>query len=261
MRVSPTGPVFKPAGRPLRIDPKDGSSQVSPAAFRDSYLGQIAQQVPESRLAAINLEELRKQSLSSAFETASSLLGPVSAVALAGDAMLNLTSSQETLNLDTGMLRNAQAERIGQVEGTQTPLYLGMDDATGLGFSTSRSVVLPQGFEPLLGHPVGAFVIGHELGHVESSDVIKKFGRRFLVESLAGSAWVTQAQEARVHLEREMEHAADQRGFRYSREQGFTAEQTYSGIERFLTFTDAEASDSHPSRAARLERIREAVVN
>ena len=169
--------------------------------------------------------------------------------------MASLVGPQEAMDLDEGMRNKMQAHQVGQVTGTSHGLYLGDQSGTGYGASTSQSVVLPEGFGSLLPHPLGAFLVGHELGHVENNDVVRRFGRQQLEGSLRGTDLKDEVESLAARHDHEAEFAADQRGAEYALAQGHAGPKVLEGFNRLLNLTQGEASASHPGTQERLQRL------
>ena len=238
----------------LVFDKKNAAVSYSPSAFRDSYEERLSEEVTIRENTLPSKQSMQGQSLTSLFQLASQMLGPAQAVALGGEAMTFLASDQDLSDADTGMLRNVQAERSGTTSNG-TALYLGEDTLTDYGLATTQSVVLPQGFEVLIGSATGDYIIGHEQQHVTNNDVIKKLGRKLLVGSLQDETLQAQAQDTLAQLEREMELEADRAGIHYALEQGHSEEKVRAGVSQFFAVTEAGDSDSHPARSTRLTNL------
>jgi len=235
----------------------DGSYQLSLPAFRDAYEGQVVEAVARAQgVAAPATSPLAGQSVAVAYAVARQLLGPVQAVVLGGAAMASLVGSKEAADLDQGMLQRMQARPVGRVDGGQAGIFLGDEKVVGHGASTNASVILPEGFASLLPHPVGSFLVGHELGHVQSNDIVHGFGHHQLVSALAGSELAEEAERVAQQLDHQAEFAADQRGLSYALSQGHERAAVLAGFERFLTVaTDGQASESHPAAVERVTRL------
>lgn len=237
-----------PPPRPLRFSRQNGSYEVSPPAFKDSYVRTLCEK------AKLDPAPFAKVTLPVCHAVAVQLLGPVQAVVLAGDAMVALADDQARHDLDERMRTRYHAQP------TATPgLYLAPDDAGFMGASTSESVIMPRGFEPILGHPVGDFIVGHEWGHVKKQDVIAGFGRSFLVGQL-GEQTKAQTEPLLGQLNREMELQADREGAVFAKSHGHSEKQLLVGVETFFRATgNAEESDSHPGLEARMAAVRSAL--
>ena len=235
----------------------DGSYQLSLPAFRDAYEGQVVEAVAQAQgVATPSSSPLAGQGVAMAYAVARQLLGPVQAVALGGAAMASLVGPEQAADLDQGMLQRMQARQVGTVANGQAGIFLGDEKVTGHGASTNASVILPEGFASLLPHPIGAFLVGHELGHVESNDIVRGFGHKQVVSALAGSELAAEAEKVAHQLEHQAEFAADQRGLSYALAQGHDQKAIVTGFERFLTVaTDGKASDSHPAATERITRL------
>lgn len=239
-------PIRRPA---VQFNREDGSYQLNRKAFEDAYVGQVQSVLSPAA-------PLKIQGLQAAYALARQLLGPAQALALGGEAMASLVDESQASDLDAGMRNSMKAHPVGQARGTDVGVYLGEQSRTGYGASTTRSVILPEGFASLLPHPLGAFLVGHELGHVEHNDIVRGFGRRQVLDGLRGTALEAEAQKTAQSLEHEAEFAADQRGVSYALAQGHTGSAVLAGFTRLLQFTDGEASSSHPGSQERLERLK-----
>ncbi|CAN0109184.1 unnamed protein product, partial [Phaeothamnion confervicola] len=102
-----------------------------------------------------------------------------------------------------------------------------------------------------------AFLVGHELGHIEHNDVVRRFGRQQIEGSLQGTDLGPEVTTLASRLDHEAEFAADQRGASYALSQGHAGPQVLEGFSRFLNLTQGEASASHPGTRERLERLAE----
>ena len=242
----------------VRFSRQDGSYQLSRPAFRDAYEGQVVEAVARAQGGEKPASSpLSGQSVAVAYAVARQLLGPMQAVVLGGAAMASLVGPQEAEDLDQGMLQRMQARQVGTVSGGRAGIFLGEEGAVGHGASTNASVILPEGFVSLLPHPVGAFLVGHELGHVEAGDMVQGFGRKQLVRFLDGELQAEAAEVAR-RLDHEAEFAADRRGLSYALAQGHARPAIVAGFQRFLEVaTDGQASSSHPATLERLQRLQD----
>lgn len=240
----------------IRFSRQDGSYQLSRPAFRDAYEGQVVGAVARAGGVPVPATSpLAGQSVAVAYAVARQLLGPAQALALGGAAMASLVGPQESVDLDQGMLQRMQARPVGSVQGFQAGLYLGDEKVIGNGASTNASVILPEAFEPLLSRPVGAFLVGHELGHVETNDMVHGFGRQQVLGCLTGEL-AEEASRVASQLDHEAEFAADRRGMSYALAQGHGREAVVAGFQQFLQVaTDGQASDSHPAAQERIQRL------
>ncbi len=245
-------------GPKVRFSRQDGSYQLSRPAFRDAYEGQVVAAVAQAQgVEKPATSPLAGQSVAVAYAVARQLLGPVQAVALGGAAMASLVGTQEAEDLDQGMLQRMQARQVGTVSGGAAGIYLGSEGVVGHGASTNASVILPEGFVSLLPHPVGAFLVGHELGHVEAGDIVQGFGRQQVVGCLEGELQAEAAEVAR-RLDHEAEFAADRRGLSYALAEGHAQPAIVAGFQRFLEVaTDGQASSSHPATVERVQRLQD----
>lgn len=248
-----TSATPRPLPQAVKFDRKDGSYLLRKDVFQDAYVGQVEKTLGATPGSSV----LKGACVATAYRVARQLLGPLQALALGGDAMASLVGEQDSRDLDEGMRNKMQAHQVGQVPGTSHGIYLGDQDGVGYGASTSQSVVLPEGFASLLPHPIGAFLVGHELGHVEHNDVVRRFGRQQIESSLRGSELSGEVSSLAIHLDHEAEFAADARGAEYALEQGHAGPKVLESFSRFLNVTHSEASDSHPGTQARLERLAE----
>jgi Zn-dependent protease with chaperone function len=241
----------------IQFDRQTGAYRLHSKAFAERYAEQVVDAVALSQgQSAPPTSALQGQALQTCYAVARQLLGPVQALALAGTAMAQLVGPEQAADLDEGMRTRMKARPVANLEGTSSQVYLGDQQETGYGASTSRSVILPEGFAPLLNQPLGAFLVGHELGHVEANDVIERFGRNQVVESLGEGPLAQEARQVLVDLDHQIEFDADQRGLRYALSQGHGREAVLQGFSKFLQVTDnGQSSDSHPSSQERLRRL------
>ena len=236
----------------------DGNYQLNLPAFRDAYEGQVVEAVARAQGVAVPASSpLAGQGLAMAYAVARQLLGPVQAVTLGGAAMAALVGPEQAADLNHGMLQRMRAHQVGTVSNGHAGIFLGDEQVTGHGASTNASVILPEGFATLLPHPIGAFLVGHELGHVESNDVVRGFGHQQVVSALAGSELAAEAETIAHQLQRQAEFAADRRGLSYALAEGHDQKAIVTAFDKFLTVaTDGNASDSHPAAADRIARLR-----
>lgn len=243
----------------VRFDRQNGAYQLHRPAFAEAYGQEVVDAVARSSgQSSPPSTALQGQALSTTYAVARQLLGPVQALILAGTAMSRLVGPQESADLDEGIRSRMKARPLGTLEGSTAQLYLGDQQETGFGASTSQSIILPEGFASLLPHPVGAFLVGHELGHVEGNDVIRRFGRQQVVQALGPTELGAEAQQLAVELDHQIEFAADRRGLLYAIERGHQRQAVLDGFAKFLEVTNnGESSDSHPASQERIERLRQ----
>ena len=261
MNMQPLRPSASSPVR-LRFSRCDGSYQLNREVFAEAYRDQVVQALPQACVGgevsgrSVASAALVGQSLDVTYALARQLLGPTQALALGGAAMASLIGPQEADDLDQGMRQRLGAHRVGQV--AEAGLYLGDERFTGHGASTNASVILPEGFAGLLSHPVGSFLVGHELGHVQANDLILGFGRKQVLGSLQGTDMEQEVRQIACQLDHQAEFSADRRGLEYALSQGHQRQDILAGFERFLKVaTDGQASDSHPAASRRLARLSE----
>jgi hypothetical protein len=86
----------RPTPAALKFDRNDGSYLLRRDAFQDAYVGQVAVTVGNPAVSSA----LKGVGLETAYRVASQLLGPLQALALGGEAMATLVSSQDAQDLD-----------------------------------------------------------------------------------------------------------------------------------------------------------------
>ncbi|MCA9778752.1 MAG: hypothetical protein KC800_18615 [Candidatus Eremiobacteraeota bacterium] len=243
----------------LEFSREDGSYRLNRHDFEDSFVARVEDHLTELAGEKIDLPDFGEQNLQAAFKVAAQVIGVGPALALAGDAMASLVSDKDRDDFNVGTLHRMSAQPFDRVQSSETLIYAGPQDKVGYGASTVNGVILPNGFEPLVPHPVGAFIVGHELGHVEGNHVVKGFGRDYMARELSGTEYGETAAEHAKLLQWESEYEADRRGVSYALEQGHSAELVRAGVQKSFGITGADSSDTHPADDSRLQRIDEAL--
>lgn len=239
----------------LEFSREDGSYRLNRKDFEDSFVAQVENHLTQLAGEKIELPDFGEQNLQAAFKVAAQVIGVGPSLALAGEAMACLVSDKDREDFNVGALNRMSAKPFDQVQNSETLVYAGPQDHVGYGASTVNGVILPHGFEPLIPHPVGAFIVGHELGHVEGNHVVKGFGRDHMAQNLAGTEYGESAKEQAQLLQWDAEFEADRRGVSYALEQGHTVAEVRDGVQKFFGITGADPSDSHPGDDSRLQRI------
>jgi hypothetical protein len=251
-----TRPVRETA---LEFSRDDGSYKLVRKDFEDSYVAQVEDHLAQLAGEPIELPDYGSKTLQAAFSVMSQVAGVGPAISLGGAAMAALVSDKDRDDFNVGALNRLSAEPFDQVENSETLIYAGPQENVGYGASTIDGVILPKGFEPLIPHPTGAFIVGHELGHVEGNHVIKGFGRDYMAREMEGTEFEESAQQQAVILQWDSEFEADQRGVSYALENGHSVENVRAGVKQFFGITQGGSSDTHPDDGPRLARIEEAL--
>ena len=239
----------------LEFSREDGSYRLNRNDFEDTFVAEVEDHLTTLAGEKIELPDFGEQNLQAAFKVAAQVIGAGPALALAGEAMAALVSDKDRQDFNVGTLNRMSAKPFEQVQNSDTLIYAGPQEHVGYGASTVNGVILPNGFEPLLPHPVGAFIVGHELGHVEGNHVVKGFGRDYMVRNLAGTEYGETAAEQAKLLQWESEFEADRRGVSYALQQGHSAAEVRAGVQKFFGITGADPSDTHPGDDSRIQRI------
>lgn len=189
----------------------------------------------------------------SAFLAALSVLPPTQALALAGTSF---AESQPQLNHMTESRYVADREQLGTLQ-ENVGLYSHPEVPAAL--TTGVGVYLNPALVPHLGSPWVDWIVGHELGHMESADNLTAIGRGFVIGQLkadqADGQFVDALEQHHHQLNRECEFESDQEGLTYALAQGHAKETIQASVKAFLSLEENGVGDTHPDPELRVAAL------
>ena len=200
--------------------------------------------------------KLENTDIFTAYQVAASMVGVPAAVALAGEVMEELCGPGHRQELDRQMLADEGIALEAQLPGTAVPIGFGNPEE--LGQANFASITLDPQLRDFLGAPLGDFIAGHELGHLERGDLLRQWGQTCL-QSVFAQVSEEHAQEigdASDSLARQAEFRADRAGVDYALKRGHAPEKIVEATDYLLDQMAPEGDAHHPPTAARKRAIR-----
>lgn len=204
------------------------------------------------------LPNIQASAVTSAYLVASELLGPVQALAVAGATFF--TKNPNMVDIVDKQYESGR-EKIGELEGSSASLYA--QPSIPMAATSGKEVYLNPQLVEHQGTPVVDWIIGHELGHIQSQDGLQAIGRSVVIghlekDGIQGPV-LDQAKVIHEALNKESEFESDREGFDYAVAQGHSPESIISSTAAFLdAISDGQKSvGSHPASDLRIASLKD----
>lgn len=242
------------AGKAPRKPPKDKSTEQVEREFVDAFVkGGEALSGESLKDRAQSFEATGLTPTTAAFLSVASCVAPVQALALAG-ASFATTQPQILETLEEPYAD--QREPLGQV-GDGVELYA--HPQVPAAFTNGAAVYINPSLTEHLNTPVLDWIVGHELGHIQSQDGLAAIGRSFLIGQLKRDKMdesLLQGLESAHHsLNRECEFESDAEGLEYAVSRGHSREVVVKSVGGFLSAMPGGFDTTHPEPADRIEKL------
>lgn len=235
-----------------RNQPK--SAQQIEAEFVDCFVQVARTQTSQAIEPIQSQDQLGLSPTTAAFLAASRALTPAQVMATAGAAFA-ATQPQLSETLDA----QYQEERVplGRLQDDEVGLFAHEDVSAAV--TTGSNVYLNPALASVQGTAVFDWIVGHELGHIESDDGLAAIGRSFLIGQLAADQIPTETiaplEEIHHAMNRSAEFEADLEGLEYAVDQGHDREVVVQASEQFLSAVGGQ-DEAHPPAPLRIARLR-----
>jgi hypothetical protein len=203
--------------------------------------------------AALNMESSGLSPVTSAFLAVGSVMAPIQALALAGASFAE-SQPQLASALNEPFVETRQPLRVAN---SDVPIF--SHPQVSAAQATADAVYLNPQFVPHLGQPITDWVVGHELGHIESQDGLAAIGRSFLIGQMKADGLdnklVASVETLHQELNRQCEFESDREGLEYALQQGHSRETVLAAMAGFLSAMPAGYEASHPDPKVRIENL------